>query len=300
MRNTAMFLIAAALTGLALPVSAALNVLACEPEWGALTRELGGDKVNVYEATGPLQDPHRIEPKPSLIARARGADLVVCTGAELEEGWLPVVLRESGNPKVQPGQPGYFDAARYVVLLDRPARLDRSMGDIHAAGDPHIQGDPRNMGAVAAALTQRLAEIDPANAGAYRDRGQAFQQKWSEALKRWEALGAPLKGVPVVMQHKNVYLLNWLGLKEVATLEPKPGMEPTTSHLGAVLAGLEKQPAKLIVRAAYSSERPSQWLAERAKIPVVVIPFTVGGSDQAKDLFALYDDTLNRLLQGAK
>jgi zinc/manganese transport system substrate-binding protein len=282
------------------PASAAINVFACEPEWGALTRELGGDRVNVYEATGPFQDPHRIEAKPSLIARARSADLVVCTGAELEDGWLPVVLRESGNAKAQPGQPGNFEAARYVVLLEKPARLDRSLGDIHAAGDPHIQGDARNIGPVATALTQRLAEIDPPNAGYYRERSQAFEQRWNAALKRWEAQGAALHGVPVVMQHKNIYLLNWLGLKEVATIEPKPGMEPTTAYLSAVLTGLESQPAKMIVRAAYLSERPSQWLAERAKIPVVVIPFTVGGTAQAKDLFSLYDDTMNRLLEAKK
>src|SRR5213594_4687076 len=130
---------------IALPAMAALNVFACEPEWGALAQELGGDKVSVYSATTALQDPHRIEARPSLIARARSADLMVCTGAELEIGWVPLVQTQSGNPKIQAGQPGYFEAAGVVALLEKPTRLDRSMGDIHAAGNPHIHLDPRNI-----------------------------------------------------------------------------------------------------------------------------------------------------------
>jgi len=286
-----------ALMTLAGPAAAALSVFACEPEWGALARELGGDRVSVYEATTALQDPHRIEARPSLIARVRGADLVVCTGAELELGWLPVLLRESGNAKLQPGRPGYFEAAGFVTLLERPARVDRSEGDIHAAGNPHIQGDPRNISAVAAALAQRLAEVDPSNAAFYQGRGREFEVRWSAALKRWEARAAPLRGVPVVLQHSDPYLTGWLGLKEVGILEPRPGMEPTTSHLASLAANLERQPAKMVLRPAYQPERASRWISERARIPVVVLPFTVGGSDQAKDLFALYDDTLERLLK---
>src|SRR6476646_8447538 len=130
---------------MAAPALAALNVFATVPEWGALAQELGGDAVKVYTATNALQDPHHIEAKPSLIARARGADLVVATGAELEIGWLPIVLQQAGNPKLQPGKPGYFEAASFVTLLDKPVRLDRADGDVHAAGDPHIQTDPRNI-----------------------------------------------------------------------------------------------------------------------------------------------------------
>jgi len=127
------------LVAMALPLRAELRVFACEPEWAALAQELGGDKVKVYAATHALQDPHRVEARPSLIARARSAHLVVCTGAELEAGWLPPVLRESGNPAVQPGRPGHFEAAQFVAKLEIPARLDRSEGDVHASGNPHIQ-----------------------------------------------------------------------------------------------------------------------------------------------------------------
>lgn len=281
-----------------LSASAALNVFACEPEWGALAEELGGDRVKVSTATTALQDPHRIEARPSLIARARNADLLVCTGAELEVGWLPVLLRESGNPKVQPGRPGHFEAASFVILLEKPARIDRAEGDVHPAGNPHIQTDPRRIAQVAEVLAGRLAEIDPDGAGHYRVRYQAFAKRWSEAMTRWEKQAAPLKGVRVVMHHKLPYLIGWLGMIEVTTLEPKPGLDPTTSHLASVLEELKRQPAKMVIRAAYNPPRAAQWLAERTGVKEVVIPFTVGGTEAAKDLFELFDDTVKRLLVG--
>ena len=281
--------------------NAALNVFACEPEWGALAQELGGDKVTVFSATNALQDVHHIEAKPSLVAQLRKADLLVCTGSELEIGWLPVLLRQAGNEKVLAGKPANFEAAHYVRMLEVPTRLDRADGDVHPGGNPHIQTDPRNIGKVAEALAQRLAEVDAANATFYQGRYKDFDQRWQNAIKRWQAEAAPLKGVAIVVQHKGFpYLEDWLGLKEVATLEPKPGVEPTSAHLVEVLAQLQHQPAKMVIRAAYNSDRPSQWLSERAKIPSVELPFTVGGSERAKDLFSLFDDTIQRLLEASK
>jgi zinc/manganese transport system substrate-binding protein len=297
-RNVFWALLASPLLALAaLPAHAALNVFACEPEWGALAKELGGDLVNVSVATNAMQDPHQIQAKPSLIARARGADLVVCTGAELEVGWLPVLLQQSGNGKVQPGQPGNFAAADFVQKLEVPTRLDRSEGDVHAAGNPHIQTDPRNIGKVAAALGARLQQIDGAHASEYAKRQADFAQRWQQAVARWTAQAAPLKGAPVVSQHKGyVYLYDWLGLKEVAILEPKPGIEPTASHLQQVLATLKATPARMIIYSAYQDPRAAEWLSTNAGIPAVKVPFTVGGSDRAKDLFGLFDDTVARLL----
>ena len=279
---------------------AAVNVFACEPEWGALATELGGDAVKVYTATTAFQDPHRIEARPSLIAKMRRADLVVCTGAELEAGWLPLVLRQSGNAAVQPGRPGYLEAARQVPLLDRPVALDRAQGDVHAAGNPHIQTDPRNIGRVAQALAARLAEVDPDQAARYRSRLADFNARWNAAIGRWQAEAAPLKGMRIVVQHAGFpYLVNWLGLSQVAVLEPKPGVEPTVSHLAAVAERLEAAPARAVLRAAYQSPRPARWLADRAGMAEVVLPFTVGGSARADDLFGLFDDTIAALLKAA-
>ena len=283
-----------------IPAHAALRVFACEPEWGALAQELGGKLVDVAVATSALQDPHQIQAKPSLIARARNADLVVCTGAELEIGWLPVLLQQSGNAKVQPGQPGNFAAADFVRKLDVPTQLDRAQGDIHAAGNPHIQTDPRNIALVADALATRLQQIDPANAAQYAQAHADFAKKWQAAIARWSAQAAPLRGTAVVSQHKAfVYLYDWLGMKEVAVLEPKPGVEPSAAHLQGVVATLKGAPAKMVLFAAYQDSRPSDWIAKNAGLAVVKVPFTVGGSDAAKDLFGLFDDTVARLLAGA-
>jgi zinc/manganese transport system substrate-binding protein len=282
---------------LGLPAHAALHVFACEPEWGALAQELGGNLVDVSVATSALQDPHQIQAKPSLIARARNADLVVCTGAELEIGWLPVLLQQSGNARVQSGQPGNFAAADYVHKLDVPTQLDRAQGDVHAAGNPHIQTDPRNIALVANALGARLQQVDAAHAAQYAQRLTDFSQRWQQAVARWTAQTAPLRGVAVVSQHKAfVYLYDWLGLKEVAVLEPKPGVEPTASHLQEVLASLKNTPARMTLYSAYQDPRASEWLSKNAGIPAVKMPFTVGGTDGAKDLFGLFDDTVARLL----
>jgi zinc/manganese transport system substrate-binding protein len=279
-------------------IALVLSIFACEPEWGALARELAGEQARIYIATTALQDPHRIEARPSLIARARSADLVVCAGAELEAGWLPLVLSQSGNARIQPGQPGYFEAASAAELREKPAKLDRAMGDVHAAGNPHLHLDPRNVAKVAAALSRRIAEIDPARRTEYEKRLQDFSTRWQQAVHRWEAKAAPLKGMPVVVQHRNFsYLVAWLGMREVAALEPKPGLPPGTAHLAEVLERHKRDPAKAVLRAAYDDPRPSEWLAARAGIRAVVLPYTVGGTPEAKDLFSLYEDTLSRLLR---
>lgn len=280
---------------------AAVNVLACEPEWEALTRELGGDKVNVSSATNALQDPHRIEARPGLIARTRNADLLVCTGLELETGWLPALIQQSGNAKVAPGQPGNFAAGNLVPRLDIPGKVDRSEGDVHASGNPHIQQNPHNIALVAVALAKRLGEIDPANAAFYQARHKDFAARWSAAMLKWEQQAAPLRNVAVVEHHKNMeYLMGWLGMRQVGTLESKPGVEPSMAHLGELLAQLQRQPAKMVLRAAYQDGRASAWLSEHAHIPAVMLPFTVGADDKSKDLFGFFDTTVQRLVDAAK
>jgi zinc/manganese transport system substrate-binding protein len=285
----------------ATPASANLSVFACEPEWGALSKEIGGDKVSIYTATTGAQDPHQIQARPSLIAKARSADITVCTGAELEIGWLPMIVQQAGNVKIQPGQPGAFEATRFVRLLEQPTSLDRAQGDIHAAGNPHIQTDPRMMLPVAKALAARFAQLDPTNAQAYAAHAADFEKRWNAAIAKWTAEAAPLKGVPIAVQHHAwIYMEIWLGLHEVVPLEPKPGVPPSSGYLAEVLQKLLQQPAKFVIRAAYEDDRPSEFVAEKAAIPAIALPFTVGGTDEAKDLFGLYDDTIHRLLGGLK
>jgi zinc/manganese transport system substrate-binding protein len=295
--------IGAALAALALstPAYANLSVFACEPEWGALSKEIGGDKVSVYTATTGAQDPHQIQARPSLIAKARTADVTVCDGAELEIGWLPMILQQAGNGKIAVGQPGAFETTSYVRLLEQPTRLDRAEGDIHAAGNPHIQTDPRMMLPIAKALSARFAQLDGANAGYYGARQADFEKRWNAALAKWTAEAAPLRGINIAVQHHAwIYMENWLGLHEVVPLEPKPGVPPSSGYLAEVLQKLQATPAKFVIRAAYEDDRPSVFVSEHAGIPAVTLPFTVGGTDAAKDLFSLYDDTINRMLAGLK
>lgn len=279
------------------PLQAAIDVFACEPEWAALAGMIGGDAVSVTAATTAQQDPHHIQARPSLIARMRRARLVICTGADLEAGWLPLLLRRSGNPAIQPGSPGYLEAASAVTLLERPAELDRAAGDVHAQGNPHIQTSPHNIAAVATVLQDRLAQVDPAHADQYRQRLADFLARWETATRQWEAAAAPLRGMRIAVQHSSwTYLNDWLGLQQVATLEPKPGVPPSTADLEALLSRFGTEPPAVILRAAWQDARPAEWLSGRTGIPVVELPFTVGGSADAPDLFSLFEVTVQALL----
>ncbi len=300
-QRTSLAFVATLLCCCALPARAAIRVLATTPDWTALLDALGGDKVNVYTATSAFQDVHRVDAKPSLVARARSADLLVATGAELEIGWLPVLQQDSGNTRIQPGNPGYFEAAPLVHLLEVPSAVDRSMGDIHPLGNPHVTLNPHNIALIAKALSARLAQVDSANAAFYAARGEDFQKRWQQATARWEAQAAPLKGVGVVVIHRDqVYLCDWLGLKELAAIEPKPGVPPSAGYLAQLVTRLTATPPKMILRSAYNDPKAADWLAERIHSPVVLLPYAVGGTPEAKDLFGLFDDTINRLLAANK
>ncbi len=275
------------------PGWATLRVFACEPEWAALVAELAGDQAEVFTATTAHQDVHHIQARPSLIAQVRRADLLVCTGAGLEAGWLPLLLRRGGNPRVQPGRSGYFEASDYVEMRNIPQQLDRSAGDVHPQGDPHIHLDPRNITPVADALSERLISLDPGQAGHYRERAIDFARRWQAALEHWQQLAAPLKGTPIVVHHKSwSYLNHWLGLEQIATLEPKPGIPPTSRHLSAVLAQLQQTPARAVIRAPFQDSRSSEWLHKRTGIAMLELPYTVEGNSAAVDLFGLFDSTL--------
>ncbi len=277
---------------------AELNIFACEPEWAALAEEIGGDKVKTFAATHARQDPHHIRARPSLIAKARRADLILCSGAGLEAGWLPILLQKSGGT-VQPGTKGFLAAADIVPILEKPKVLDRSLGDIHPEGNPHVHLNPQNVLLVARELAKRLESIDAANAAFYRDRLKDFTSRWEQAMAGWKKKVASLKGKSVVVHHKAFsYLLDWLDMKVVASLEPKPGIPPTTSHLEGLLKQLKKRPADLIIRTPYEPDKASEWLSEKTAIEDVVLPYTINGVAESGSLFALFDRSIE-LLKGA-
>jgi len=280
------------------PLYAGLQVFACEPEWASLANELGGEHLDVYTATTNQQDPHHIQARPSLVAKARQADLLVCTGAELEVGWLPLLLRKSGNPNIQAGQAGYFIATDHVSLLDQPIALDRSLGDIHAAGNPHVHLDPVRLQKIANKLSHTLTKLDPANSSDYEQKLELFSQNWQSMILQWTERTQHLKGKPIVVHHKSwTYLQHWLGLNQVAVLEPKPGIPPTSSHLSSLILGLEKSPAQVIIYASYQDNKAANWLSEKTGIPTLELAFS-----PAKDetLTHWFDQLLNQLLKMQK
>ncbi|MEI8401352.1 MAG: zinc ABC transporter substrate-binding protein [Alcaligenaceae bacterium] len=290
--------VALSLTLAASSVRAQLNIFATVPEWGALAEELGGDKVKVYVATNALQDPHRVQARPSLLARARSAQLMLATGADLEIGWLPLLQRDAGNPKILPGAPGMFEASQYVQLIGIPASVDRSMGDVHAAGNPHIQTDPRNFLPIAKALTERLVLLDSENGNFFQDRLRSFLFKWQANIDRWATSAKPLRGEKLWVQHDGfVYLNDWLGLVQVGTLEPTPGVDPSVAHLSSVLQRQSQLQGRMIITSAYAGDAASKWFSEKANVPLVVLPFTVGGNKEATTLQTFFENTIDRLLR---
>src|SRR5258705_3067681 len=252
MKTLLRFVVALIPVVISLPATAALNVFACEPEWGALVEELGVDKLSVYSATTALQDPHRIEARPSLIARIRSADLVICSGSELEVGWLPLLLSQSGNNRIQPGSPGFLEASQFVARLEIPKVVDRSCGDIHPGGNPHVHLDPRNIAKVGEVLAERLVALDPANAATYKARTESFRARWQTAMERWQRDAARLKGVPIVVYHKDMsYFIHWAQMLEAGSLEPKPGLPATPVHLAELVERMKQAPAKAVVYSPY-------------------------------------------------
>ncbi len=283
---------------LAAPANGAVKVFACEPEWANLVELTAGDLASVYQASTAMQDPHRIEARPSLIAQMRRAQLVICTGADLEVGWLPLLMQSAGNRDVYAGSPRFIAAAELVSRLEVPTTVDRAAGDIHPGGNPHVHLDPHKLAEIAQAVAERLAIIDAANAEEYRARYAAFAQSWRDAIAGWETKAQPLRGMRIVPYHKDtVYLAHWLGLVEVMNIEPKPGLPPSAAHLAGLVDLLVAAPVDAVTRSAYQDPKPMNWLRAQTGVPTVELPYTVGGAPDVDDLYALFDVTIDRLLE---
>lgn len=276
-----------------------LTFFACEPEWAALVKTLVPDAV-VRTATSHLQDPHHIEARPSLIAQLRGSDFAICTGAELEDGWLPMLQERSGNPKVQNGKPGMFYAAQNVELIDpHKGNITPFSGDVHAQGNPHFHTDPRRILTVAKALAIRLGQLFPEKKPLVDQNLVKFEDELSRKIVVWEKQAAPLKGRAVITQHATFgYVWAWLGVKPIADLEPRPGVPPTASHLGKVIVLSKAQQPVGIVIAQHHDPKPGRWLAKSMEMEskLLILPATV--SDEQPDSIIRWLDQVIAQLSG--
>lgn len=280
---------------------AKLDIFACAPEWGALAKEIGGEEVKVFTASKASQDVHHLRAKPSFLAKMRKAELVFCTGASLESGWLPVLLQKAGSSKVQAGQVGHLLASEYVERLEISNSVDRSMGDVHGEGNPHIHLNPHNLIFIADELAKRLTLLSSNKEKYFKNNLKSFTKNWQQHMKEWEQKAQPLNNKNVVVYHQNwIYLLKWLNLKRVTTLEPVPGIPPRVSHLENVLASVKHQDITAILLTPYQQNKAAAWLSEHADIPVVILPYTVGGSKNVEDLKSLFDETLKTLIEVSK
>lgn len=273
-----------------------VHILACEPEWAALAHALGDDSFDIYSATTHEQDPHHIQARPSLIARARQADILICSGAELEIGWLPVLLRKSGNPAIQPGTPGYFMATDHVRLLDVRGKVDRSEGDVHAAGNPHVHLDPHRMLQVARNFAALLVTRFPEKATLVESRLDLLEEKMQNMLSETQALSQALKGKALVVHHDSwVYLFDWLDLHKRAELEPKPGIPPSSRHMATLLGSISRNSSDLIIYSSYQNPKAAMWMSSKTGVPAIGLPYSIANWQDDDALPGFYRSLLTTL-----
>ncbi len=278
--------------------AAKVRVVASVPDLGALAREVGGEDVDVRVLARSTQDPHFVDGRPNLVLEVSRADLLVFNGLELEAGWLPVLLTNARNPKVQAGKPGHLDASTLVTPIDVPqGKVDRSMGDIHPGGNPHYTLDPRNAVKVAEGIAGRLAQVDPERAEAYRKRAAAFAETMNARIAEWSARLSPHAGKPVVTYHRSwAYFTRFAGLKEVAYVEPRPGLPPNAGHVAQVLATMKREKVPLILQEDWYQAATSEQLARLSGATLVRVPGqTREGTRYVDHLAALVDQTAKAL-----
>ena len=286
----------------AVPARAQLNVVTTTSDLASIAQEVGGDKVKVTALAKGYQDPHFVEAKPSFVFLLNKAQLLVVIGRDLESAWLPPLITQSRNAKIQPGSSGYLDASQNVRILDMPTgAITRAMGDVHPSGNPHYWLDPENGGRIARSIEGRLSQLDSANSAYYKARATDFERRLAEAQKRWKAMIAPYKGVKVVTYHRSwTNFADAFGLDVIGFVEPKPGIPPTPQHTLDVINAMKAQNVKIIMVEPYFDSKTPNSIASKSGAKVLVMPPSVGGVPQAGDYFKLFDYDVNLLVEAIK
>jgi len=291
--------VALALLAAAPPTGAAVNVVATTEDLADLTRQVGGDRVKVEAIARGYQDPHFVEAKPSFILKLAKADLLVAVGRELEVGWLPPLVQQSRNAKIQPGADGYLDASLTVKILEIPTgQITRAMGDVHPLGNPHYWLDPGNGRHIAKAIADRLARMAPADAVYFASRYADFDRRLAEAEKRWDALMAPYKGLKVVTYHRSwPNFVGRFGLDVIGYVEPRPGIPPSPRHTLDLIAEMKRQAVKILIVEPYFDLKTPNSIARETGARVLVLPPSVGGEKDITDFIALFDHDVDLLVR---
>jgi len=273
------------------------KVVVTYPYIGDLTQKIGGDKVEVFILGKGTEDPHFIVPKPSFIAKLRGADLVIINGAGLEIGFIPILIQQANNPRIQTPK-GFLDLSHQVNLIEVPASVSRSEGDIHPEGNPHFALDPHNIPVLAGAIKAKLCDLDAKNRQEYEKRFAEFRKQWDGKMKEWDHKLSILKGKRVIQYHQLFnYFLSAYHLSLVGTVEPKPGIPPTARHMEELIETAKMQKADFVLQDAYHEKRSAQFVAEKTGAKYVLFPHDIGAVPEAKDLFSLFEEIVRRLTQ---
>lgn len=273
-----------------------LNIVTTYPYIASITSQITKTTADVVSLASPKFNPHFIVPKPSYIAKLRNADLLIINGAQLEIGWLPPLVRQANNPKIKTGEMGFLDLSNYVKKIQVPVTVSRAQGDVHPEGNPHFYLDPYNIPLVAKAIYDRLCAIAPENKSVYSENFNAFTAKWNNKLSQWDTINQKIAGKNVIEYHKLYdYFFIRYTINIAGTIEPIPGIPPTSKHI----ASLEKymDTIDFIVQDVYHPDDASQYLAKKFSKPLIVIPHDVGATNDATDIFTLFDSIIQRITQ---
>ena len=279
-----------------------LNVVATLPDFGAIAQAIGGDKVKVTSIARGTEDQHFVDARPSFIRLLNQADVLIEGGAELEIGWLPPLVGSARNAKILADAPGHLILSRDISLREVPTGpVDRSMGDVHPFGNPHFTGDPANGKIIATSIAATLGKVDPANASYYEANRDAFHKRLNAKLTEWAKLMEPFRGTKVLTYHKSFdYLLERFGLDLAGTIEPKPGIEPSPTHINALIPRAKEQSVKLVIIEPFRPRKTPQYVADSIGAKLVLLPGSVDGNEKVKDYFELFDYNVAQIVEALK
>jgi zinc/manganese transport system substrate-binding protein len=275
-----------------------LNIVTTYPYIADIAEKIGKENVQVMSLARGDYNPHIIIPKPSYIAKLRNADLLIINGAQLEIGWLPPILNQANNGNIQPGEKGFLDLSTRVHLIDVPTSVSRELGDVHPEGNPHFYLNPDNVPIIAKAITDKLCDLDPDHAAIYQSNNSDFAYAWKNKMNEWTEKMKPLKGVKVIEYHKVFdYFLRRFELVIAGTIEPLPGIPPTTKHIGEVEKLIDREKVRFIFQDVYNPQDASNYISKRTGVNMVILPHDVNAVKEADGIISLFDEIVRRILQ---
>ncbi|MEN8223364.1 MAG: zinc ABC transporter substrate-binding protein [Acidobacteriota bacterium] len=296
-RKTIIFLITAAVLFLSSSIEGKLRVVVSYNYIADIVNRIGGEQVSVTPLSKGYKDPHYITPRPSFIAKMRKADLLIINGGQLEIGWIPPIIKKANNPKVNPGSRGFLDLFGFIEALDVPKEISRAHGDVHPDGNPHFHLDPENVLKVSEAIRDKLIDLDLKHRSLYENGYKEFSGLWQSKMDEWKKKMEKFSGKNVVQYHKNFdYFLKRFNMKQLGTLEPVPGIPPTTRHILEMIDMINNKGAEFIIHDVYHMKKPSRFVNRKTGVKLVILPHDVGSLPAVKDVFSLFDEIVRRIL----